>query len=335
MTCPMRIPAILICASLVVSHARADSLTAADREALLENLEKIRENAESKVDARFRMAISAYREAMSTDESAMDFYLKCIEKVNFEDQQRKNSDFRDWKRKEGDKLGDQAFRLALRVQLRWLILTLRASSEKAKLSELAVEAQEVVDSIFRDADKLAGQAQTLGQPVTSTVFARAYDIGGLDKETWPLSPVQLDAIYNQVIFPQLRTPARVESLRAAWIKRIQQEITKFDVINRNGGGNGGNGGIKKAAGNGGGTEIGPGSPEHEKFMTENVPQYQWDMEMDLFRSGDEAGAAVRMIAHIQKHLEHKSSRDWTQQLKALLTPKPAPAPATAETQPNN
>lgn len=327
MTWPMRIPAVLVCASLVVSSARSEPLTSADREALLENLEKIRETADSKVDARFRLAISAYREAMSTDEAAMDFYLKCIEKVNFEDQQRKNADFRDWKRKEGDKLGDQGFRLALRYQLRWLILTLRASSEKTKVSELSGDAQEIVDAIFRDADKLAGQGQTLGQPVTSTVFARAYEIGGLDKETWPLTPVQLDAVYGQVIFPPLRTPSRVEALRAAWIKRIQQEITKTESISRNGGGNGG---PKK---NGG--ENGPGSPEHERFMAENVPQLQWEMEMDLFRSGDEAGAAMRMLSHIQKHLDHKSSRDWGQQLKTLLTPKPAPTAAPAAPQPVN
>jgi hypothetical protein len=131
---------------------------------------KIRETADSKVDARFRMAIAAYREAMSTDDAAMDFYLKCIEKVNFEDQQRKNADFREWKRREGDKLSEQGFRLALRYQLRWLILTLRAASEKPGPPGSSPEAQEIVDSIFRDAAKLGEHGQTLSQPVTSTIF---------------------------------------------------------------------------------------------------------------------------------------------------------------------
>lgn len=317
MTCVMRIPAFLVCSALIVASAHSEPLSSADREALLENLEKIRENADSKVDARFRMAISAYREAMATDEAAMDFYLKCIEKVNFEDQQKKNADFRDWKRKEGDKLGEQGFRLALRYQLRWLILTLRAASEKAKTSELAAEAQEVVDAIFRDADKLDSHGQMLNQPVTATVFAKAYEIGGIEKDDWPLSPVQLEAVYGQIVFPPLRTPSRVESLRAAWIKRIQQEGIKVEAMN------GGGGGRKNG-------QAAPNAGDHERFMTETVPELQWQMEIDLFRSGDEAGAAMRMLAHIEKHLSHKSARDWGQQFKNLLAPKPAPAQAEAQ-----
>ena len=328
MTCAMRIPAFLVCSALTVSTVHADPLSAADREALLENLEKIRENADSRVDARFRLAIAAYREAMGSEEAAMEFYLKCIEKVNFEDQQKKNADFRDWKRKEDDHLKDMGFRLALRYQLRWLILTLRASSEKANRSELAVEAQEIVDSVFRDADKLEDQGQALNQPVTATVFARAYEIGNLEKNEWPLSPVDLGDIYEKIIFPPLRMPTRVESLRAAWIKRIQQEGIKIEIAGDNNN-NGGGGGRRNG-------QPGPGpksTVEHDRFVMERIPEFQWQMEMDLFKSGDEAGAAMRMLAHIEKHLAHKSAREWGQQLKNLLTPKPATPVAPAGTQP--
>jgi hypothetical protein len=324
----MRIPAFLVCSALTVSTVHADPLSAADREALLENPEKIRENADSRVDARFRLAIAAYREAMGSEEAAMEFYLKCIEKVNFEDQQKKNADFRDWKRKEDDHLKDMGFRLALRYQLRWLILTLRASSEKANRSELAVEAQEIVDSVFRDADKLEDQGQALNQPVTATVFARAYEIGNLEKNEWPLSPVDLGDIYEKIIFPPLRMPTRVESLRAAWIKRIQQEGIKIEIAGDNNN-NGGGGGRRNG-------QPGPGpksTVEHDRFVMERIPEFQWQMEMDLFKSGDEAGAAMRMLAHIEKHLAHKSAREWGQQLKNLLTPKPATPVAPAGTQP--
>jgi hypothetical protein len=324
----MRIPAFLVCSALTVSTVHADPLSAADREALLENLEKIRENADSRVDARFRLAIAAYREAMGSEEAAMEFYLKCIEKVNFEDQQKKNADFRDWKRKEDDHLKDMGFRLALRYQLRWLILTLRASSEKANRSELAVEAQEIVDAVFRDADKLEDQGQALNQPVTATVFARAYEIGNLEKNEWPLSPVDLGDIYEKIIFPPLRMPTRVESLRAAWIKRIQQEGIKIEIAGDNNN-NGGGGGRRNG-------QPGPGpksTVDHDRFVMERIPEFQWQMEMDLFRSGDEAGAAMRMLAHIEKHLAHKSARKWGQELKDLLAPKPATPVAPAGTQP--
>jgi hypothetical protein len=314
----MRILATTLLASaLIATQARSEPLSSADREALLESLEKIRENADSKVDARFRLAIAAYREAMTTDDAAMEFYLKCIEKVNFEDQQKKNSEFREWKRREGDKLSEQGYRLALRYQLRWLILTLRAASEKTRSSDLVNEAQEVVDSIFRDAVKLGEHGQTLGQPVTSTVFARAYEIGNVENAKWPLSPIQLEQVYNEIIFPLYRNPTGIASLRAAWIKRIQQEGLKEEAMGGNGGG---------------GRRNGPQPPregDKERFVMETLPELQWQMELDLFRSGDEGGAAVRMLEHIQKHLNHRSAREWGDQFKNLLSPKPAPAAATA------
>lgn len=314
----MRLAAALLCTTISLGTARAESLSPADREALLENLEKIREDAMSRVDARFRVAIAAYREAMATDESAYEFYLKCIEKVDFEDQQRKAADFREWKKKEDDRLKDMGFRLALRYQLRWLVLTLRAASEKTKMSDITPEGMELVDAVFRDAMKLGPQIQTLAQPVTSTVFAKAYDIGNIKNERWPQSPVQLEQFYGQVIFPPLRTPAKVDALRAAWIRRIQQEAIRVEATE-----NSGDGGRRN------GQPIGPRGQAVDRFNEETLPELQWQMEIDLFRSGDERNAAMRMLEHIQKHLTHRSSRQWGEELKSLLTPKEAPKDAGA------
>ena len=306
--------------AITASVARSEPLTAADREALLESLEKLRQTADSKVDARFRLAIAAYREAMITDDAAVDLYLKCIEKVNFENRQKKDSEFRDWKRKEADRLGEPSFRLALRYQLRWLVLTLQAASDKADVRNLATEAQETVDSVFRDADKLQSQGALLGQPVTSTVFARAYEIGGLDNEKWAPSPVQLEQIYEKIIFPIYRFPDRVDSLRAAWNRRIQQEGIKISIIAATGEG-------KRNA-----LSTAPQSPEEEKFIAETVPELQWQMEMDLFRSGDETAAAMRMFQHIEKYISHRSARDWSEEFSTLLRPPPVvPTPPAGAT----
>lgn len=320
---PMRCSAALLLAALSLTTVRSEPLSSADREALLENLEKIREDATSRVDARFRLAITAYRDASASEETALEFYLKCVEKVNFEDQDRKAADFRDWKKKEEDKLKDPGFHLALRCQLRWLMLSLRAASEKTRISDIAPEGQELVDGVFREAARLGPQLQTLSQPVTSTVFAKAYEISNVSHERWPQSPVQLDQFYGQVVFPPLRTPARVDALRAAWIKRIQQEITRNEA-QEGGGGNGG--GINGSNGR----RIGPGNggsgrgTDTDKFTEETLPELQWQMEMDLFKSGDERGAAMNMIEHIQKHLTHRSARQWGEELKSLLAPKETP-----------
>lgn len=315
----MQTLAVFFCAVALISAARAEPLSVSDRAVLLENLEKLRETSDSKINSRFRMAQAAYREAITSDEAVIDFYLKCTEKLNFTDQKKKPSEFREWKHAESDRLGDPAFKIALRCQLQWLILTLRAYPEKVTVESLAPDAQDIIDGMFSNADRLKTQAKTLNQPVTSTVFAKVFEITGPEKKKWPLCPMDLAQVYEQVIFTAYRTSSTLNQRRAAWIKRIKQEEIKFEIWQE----------PAKSE-----KRIGMASarsPEYQKFMEVVIPELQWDMEMDLFNSGDESGAAKRMIAHIENHLNHKSSPTWGEAFKKLLLPKPAAPATTPET----
>ena len=303
----MKTLSIALLVSLASPIAIADDLTQADRETLLEKLEAIRNDADAKVDARFRAAISAYRNAMSSESAAIDLYLKCEEMVNFQEQNKKSGDFREWKRKNADKLSDKYFKMALRQQLRWLVLTLEAASEDPDRDKLAAEAGKVLESIMTQAEDLAPHRNVLQQSVTSSVFARAYDINSLKVEKWPLSPAQIQPVYDQVILPPLRRPDRFTSLRAAWTRRMVQEGMVADLWS-------GKPDEKKK---------GVRSPEYDKFIENTLPKLQWDAEVDLFKAGDERGAAVRMLAHIEKNLAHDAAPKWAGDFVALLQPAPA------------
>ncbi|MEO5915094.1 MAG: hypothetical protein ABIS50_12740 [Luteolibacter sp.] len=316
----MRVPILLLCSAAMLHTVRAETLSDADREALLDSLSKLHDEAESKVDGKFRIALAAFKNAMGSDDAAIELYLNCMERVNFDEEKKKAADFRDWKRKEAEKLSDPGMRLALRHQLRWLILTMQSIPEKADRTKLAAEAQQAVDTIFDEIEKLKGQEEILGQSVMSTVFARAYDINHIKVENWPLNPVELDSIYGEVILPPLRRPSQLAGLRAAWIKRIQQEGSKAQYWSGRRGGGGGE--ERKGAP----APSGP-SPAYTRFLEETQPKLQWDMEIDLYRSGDESGAATRMLAHLEKHIAHPSAKAWSDQLKQLLKPAAAPAPA--------
>ncbi len=316
---PMRVPILLVSALFAVSGVQAEDLSDADRETLLENLEKLRDAADNRMDARFRIAISAYRNAIGSDDAAIDLYLNCMEKVQFEELHRKAADFREWKRKEAEKLSEPGLRLALRHQLRWLMLTLEAASAKPQERyKFAADARDIVDSIFRDIDKLKHQEEILNQSVVSTVFAQAYDITGVKMEDWPMSPVQIEPLYEDLFLPPLRKPGRVAELRAMWIKRIQQETIRME-----------NWGGRRGRNNGGeaneriGTIESMQSPEFIRFQEETVPKLQWEMEVDLFRNGDQSGASVRMLAHLQKYIGHASAREWGEQFQRLLKPEVA------------
>lgn len=306
----------LVCACLMSSSLLAQRLTDADRETLLDDLEKLRSAATAKVDAKYGAALNAFRAAMSSDDQAIELYLNCYEKVNYADQQKKSQDFREWKRKEASALADPSFRKALRLQLAWLVVTLQAASERPNKQKLASDAEGIVDTIFNAADKLEGQEKVVGQSPASTVFARAYDINRIKVENWPNSPTDLASVYDLVILPPLRSPDHLPALRAEWLKRIQQESARHQFWETDHSSK----------------RIGMLVPSHpsdtDKFVTETIPQLRWDMEVDLFSHGDESGAAVRMLSILGNNISHPSARKWGEQFKALLTPQAAPSATT-------
>lgn len=310
----MRVVSLTLLSLALAPCLLADPLTQADREALKERLQKIQDVADAKLDARFRVAVAAFRAGMVSDEAAFDLYLKCTEKVQFEDEHKKGQDFREWKRKEDGKLSSVSFRRALRYQLRWLVLTLQVASKDEGSTAFAPEAARIVDELFSDLKSLDGQQGALQQGVTGTVFAQAYNLKDLKLKDWPMSPGDLNTIYDKVILPPLRTPDRTDALRAAWMKRIQQETTAREEF------------AKKPENPKKGEEPRIGMkdamrpPEVTKFVEEGYPDLLWKMEVDVFKAGDQRGAALRMFQHLEKYVAHPKAGDWTKEFGELLDP---------------
>ena len=67
---------VIVFLTLGLSHLRSEPLSSSDREALLDNLEKLRETAGSRVDARFRVAMTAFSEALASEFSRFSCFGK-------------------------------------------------------------------------------------------------------------------------------------------------------------------------------------------------------------------------------------------------------------------
>jgi len=289
-----------------MSVARGEGLSDADRETILQRLGTIQEAANSRVDQKYRTALSAFSSAASSEKAALDLYLDSIELVNFKQQDKSVSDFLEWKRSNKEKLSETGFKLALQYQVRWFILVLNAASEEPDMERLASESANILDSIIAQAEDLNGHRSTLQQSVTSTVFAKAYEVNGIKVEEFPLAALQIDALYDQVLLPPLRRVDRISSLRNAWKKRIFQkgELVRLWSVKP-----------------GEHLRQGERTPEYEKFIEEDVPALRWKAELDAFEAGDERGAAVVMLKHIESNITHKSAPAWAEQFVALLTPE--------------
>lgn len=285
-----------------LSHATAEVLSQADKEALLASLEKLRAEANDRIDSRFGLAIAAYRAAMGSDDAALNLYIKCEEKVNFEDMNRSSGDFRDWRRRESKRLSDPTFKQALRHQLRWLALSLEAASEKPDRDKLAAEAQRIIDTMLANAEQLYPHRGILQQNVTQSVFARAYDVNSIKVDNWPLAPGQIGQIYEQILLPPHRRGDRIANLQDTWSKRLAHET----II------------VEKWSVNPANQARGLRPPQFDQFVTNTLPNLLWQSEMDLYQAGDERGAAVRMLKHIEKNITHPSAADWATQFTAIL-----------------
>ncbi len=287
--------------------AQTDNLTEADRIALLDQLEKIQKQSDDRVSGLYRRAIQDYRAAIRSDDATMDLYLKCYEKVHFEDEKRKSQEFRDWKRKNKQRLSSSSMRMALRHQLSWLLLSIEAARREGDVSELGDRAIQHLDQIFQHAETLKEHRAVLGQNALSSVFAQAYKLN-IKVKDWPKSALDIAQIYDKVVMPPLRQPDRISRLRTAWKQRIMHEGMVFEKWT-------------EAKGTTIGKKDALRSPQMEKFLSITRPQLQWEMEVDCFEAGDERASALRMLKHLETNLTHKDAPQWIKDFQAMIQPE--------------
>lgn len=289
--------------------AQEQQLSDADRVAILEKLEEIEGVSNDRVSGLYLRAISSYRAAIQSDTETMKLYLSCYEKVNFTDKNLKTLNFREWKKKNDERLGSKSFRLALRYQLAWLLLSIETASKDGDVTEMGNQAVSHLNQVFENAEGLKEHNRILKQNVLSSVFAKAYELN-IKIENWPKSGLDIENIYEKLVMPQLRSSDKISELRAAWNKKILHTGTAIEAwtVNK-------------------GTTIGSKdalqTPEMKTFLSESRPQLLWNMEKDCFESGDERTAALNMLSHLETYVTHKDAPKWIEEFQGYISPPEA------------
>ncbi len=275
-----------------------------DRELLLEKLKVIQEGSDSTVKGRYGVALAAFKKARESSAAAHSLYLDCVEKVRYTDLAKKASEFRDWKNRHKERTDSPGFRLALRHQLNWLVLSLEATQSK-DLTSLSSQSISMIEAILRDAEDLKDQQQVLKSPVLESIFAKAYEIDDVEVDQLPDSPLEIEQIYDQIILPPLRSTKTLDALRKGWLKRIEHEGLLLEQWTNEA------------------SADKDRKPAFEKWLAEGRQDLTWSMEIDLFDHGDQRAAALRMLAHLEKNLTHKSAPKWIKQFTRLIEGKSA------------
>lgn len=303
----------LLLFGLVSLPAQELTLTEADRQALLEKLEEVRQEGTERASIREGDALTAFRNAVSSDKSSFALWIKCAEKVLFLDEKRDGQAFREWKRGQGDRLDSEPFHRALRHQLSWLLLAMEAGRpavDDKSANEISAKAVARIDAILADAKVLKERVVSVNnarntipafavieEDVFKTEFAQAFPVSA--PTGWPTSPLKIREVYEMVVLKPYFEMKDYESYRSAWMKMIAQIAEFTEMKGRE-------------------ADTGGKSADFEKFVSDSRPQLRWELEKKIFEMGDQRTAAKNMIALLDEYSGHEDELLWASELQQLL-----------------
>ncbi|MEN8695103.1 MAG: hypothetical protein ACN4GG_02045 [Akkermansiaceae bacterium] len=305
---------LLISLALIASTA-AQELTDVDRDLLLDKLKEIQESANTAAKGRFANAISVFRAAAASDVAAHDLYLKCVEKVDFQDEAKKTRDFREWRKRHKERRDGPGFRRALRYQLKWLLATIEVSQDNDAREKMPDTAISAIETILADATLLKGNVGLLRESVLASYFARAYDLSALQVEAWVAAPFDISDMYDTVILPPWQDSEHVAMLEKGWNKRIEHTGLALKSFTQEG---------EKDR-----------IPEFEKWMKDGRLDLIWAKETDLFMYGNQRTAALRMLEHVSANLANPKAAGWVEDFTDLVSKKDSDSLETSATVPQN
>lgn len=315
-----RSPVLLIpCLSLLlVSALPATDLTPQNIESIRAKLKTMKESLDNHLTSRNSTAGQTFADAASDPRKAVALYLKCIKLVNFDREDRPESDYRAWEDSNSDRLRDEAFVESLQMQLRYLALSCEAA-ETDEIDSLFGALLTYVDGLSHLEEM---PTANLTRPVSGSIFADAYYLQKLlgDNPGWEPVPFNIGGIYEKTIFPHLRQE-NPSALMSAWDKRIEQETRIVlmldehkekqlrgldrDQQRRVRGRQDSEGGLM-------------GSLDKDDFQAETLPRMQWEKLKDMFVYVDEVEGAKAILPFLEEHITHKLGEDFFRDFETLL-----------------
>ncbi len=262
--------------------------------------------------------LAKLNDAISSDQAAIKFFTDCDVLVNSERKEASKAEARqraemmertmDRKSKAGasaaDEEGDTA--LALRLGLRYLILTLEAHEAKDEdFKKMVPKLQAYIQDLVASAPKLKGRALgTLGRVCGgNSPVIQAFELDRyLNREHWSRSPVDFGGMYEQTLLFVAETDSP-DSMAALWDSRINNEAA-----------------FKK--------EQMP-EPEYLLWVKNEVPALRWARATSLYEKGPSAiNALADMLKVIKDFPGHADAPSWVEQLRSFVNESATPAPTS-------
>jgi hypothetical protein len=266
---------------------------------ILAELQRVDEIVSGKQLEGRRSAFDAFRRGAANEKDAYELFLACSKQVDFDEQGKTSTEFREWRERQEANLKRPSRMAAMQMQLQYLVLTLRLAQGEAPLKVLP-EVETFLAALVSNAESLEGDLAVLQrESVLSTPFARAYKLEQtVNLPNWNLVPGNIGQVYERFVLPTMRD-THPELVGATWDRRIQLETQLLKTVRKD-------------------DEV-----AQKKFAAETMPRLQWRRSADVFRTGQQTEGALAMLKLLQQHADHADAGEWIQDFRQLLEP-PAP-----------
>ncbi len=292
--------------------AQEQDLTPSETARMIEAIEAVKKRVGESRYGIHASSIQAFREAAESTTAAYDFYLKCYKEVHFERRGARESEYRDWKTKNVRYLRSKQHSEARRLQLKFLVITLRAAraKEEHEIVALVPELTALIDAALSVYPGLGRARSVLHEDAVGSVFGKVYDLGASLKDLpdWGRGPMDIDGIYEETVLPLYRSPEKAGQLAAAWDKRIAQSTRAVRALED--------------------------EEAEEKFVDDTLPRLRWEKYTDLLRAGRRRSALTGMVSLVQKNADHDEIDDWLDALGAYLRGEREPEPFDGDETPS-
>ena len=297
-----------IFAQALPAHAQQDS-SPVDVAAILRELDTLEHKQKQTIESARQSAINTLRQGLGGGPAATNLYTEAIGATRFDGLKDKVSAFTDWKKKNAEEMRSQDFQTALRLHLRYLILSLERGNTDKPMTLAKPSMDYVAELVKAQADfkSDAAEKEILSKKINDSIFTHWLKLGPWlpSEKEWESSPNNVSGILEKNIRRPLRE-AKDPNLISVWDFEIQ---TRNENISKR------------------------GSRDYDanQFKTIELPKLQFARANDLVALGMNNRGITEIFALIKTNPQHPDFAAWLQRLRELLTPAekepPPPAPA--------
>ncbi|HUF62404.1 MAG TPA: hypothetical protein VMN36_10050 [Verrucomicrobiales bacterium] len=305
----------ILCLSM--GRAQTDSgFTPRELKELLEELGKFRKSLNARYEAQHNIALKAYQAAAASDVKAYDFFLECTKEMRFKREDKREEAWRTWREQNLEWLRSQEHMKARRLQLQYLILTIKA----AQADDIQPLVTPVLQLLKEMATIDAQGHRYLRESVSECVFAETYELSNtLDSSAWEMTPLNIDGVFEKTVLPLYRNPGDVNLIRA-WEQRIDLQVQIHEQR-------------KKAQERAEREQAREGTdprrrPEARQerydylaFDEDILPELKWSMASELIDYAFLKLGVEGMITVLKTYPGHKNARDWLVEVTKIVQEK--------------